>query len=56
MIKTGLVRRFDDLGRINIPREVRRTLRIHENDAMEIFYENDGTVILKPYKEESKEE
>lgn len=54
MIPTGQVRRVDDLGRINIPRGVRKILKIHENDRMEIFYENDGTVILKPYKEDSE--
>lgn len=55
MIVTGLIRRFDDLGRINIPKEVRRQAFEKNVDTegkpMEIFYEEDGTIILKPYKE-----
>lgn len=46
---TGIVRRIDDLGRIVIPKEIRRTLRIREKDALEIFTDRDGEVILKKY-------
>ena len=49
MKATGIVRRIDDLGRIVIPKEIRRTLRIHEGDPLEIFTENDGAVIFKKY-------
>jgi AbrB family transcriptional regulator (stage V sporulation protein T) len=48
MRATGIVRRIDDLGRIVIPKEVRRTLNIKEGDPMEIFLE-DGSVIFKKY-------
>jgi len=46
---TGVVRRIDDLGRVVIPKEVRRTLRIREGDPLEIFVDRDGEVILKKY-------
>lgn len=49
MKATGIVRRIDDLGRIVIPKEIRRTLRIREGDPLEIFTERDGTIILKKY-------
>ena len=49
MKATGIVRRIDDLGRIVIPKEIRRTLRIHEGDPLEIFTESDGMVIFKKY-------
>ena len=49
MKATGIVRRIDDLGRIVIPKEIRRTMRIREGDPLEIFTENDGTVIFKKY-------
>lgn len=49
MKATGIVRRIDDLGRIVIPKEIRRTMRIHEGDPLEIFTESDGTVIFKKY-------
>ena len=49
MKATGIVRRIDDLGRIVIPKEIRRTLRIHEGDPLEIYTESDGTVIFKKY-------
>ena len=49
MKATGIVRRMDDLGRLVIPREIRRTLRIREGDPLEIFTANDGEVILKKY-------
>ena len=46
---TGIVRRIDDLGRVVIPKEIRRTLRISEGDALEIFTDNQGGVIFKKY-------
>jgi len=46
---TGVVRRIDDLGRIVIPKEIRRTLRIKEGDPLEIFTDKEGEVILKKY-------
>lgn len=49
MKATGIVRRIDDLGRIVIPKEIRRTLRIKESDPLEIFTEKDGSIILKKY-------
>lgn len=48
MRATGIVRRVDDLGRVVIPKEIRRTLTIRENDPLEIFTE-DGCVIFKKY-------
>ena len=49
MKATGIVRRIDDLGRIVVPKEIRRTLRIREGDPLEIFTGSDGEVILKKY-------
>ncbi|MCY7564937.1 stage V sporulation protein T [Bacillus safensis] len=49
MKATGIVRRIDDLGRVVIPKEIRRTLRIREGDPLEIFVDRDGEVILKRY-------
>ena len=49
MKATGIVRRIDDLGRVVIPKEIRRTMRIHEGDPLEIYTESDGTVIFKKY-------
>ena len=46
---TGIVRRIDDLGRVVIPKEIRRTLRIRESDPLEIFTDKDGEIILKKY-------
>ena len=46
---TGIVRRVDDLGRIVIPKEIRRTLRIREGDPLEIYTEKDGGVIFRKY-------
>jgi AbrB family transcriptional regulator (stage V sporulation protein T) len=46
---TGIVRRIDDLGRVVIPKEIRRTLRIREGDPLEIFTDREGGVILKKY-------
>lgn len=49
MKATGIVRRIDDLGRVVIPKEIRRTLRIREGDPLEIFTDKEGGVILKKY-------
>ena len=47
---TGIVRRVDDLGRIVIPKEIRKQLKIGESDPLEIFLSSDGEIILKPYR------
>ncbi|OTW61561.1 AbrB family transcriptional regulator [Bacillus thuringiensis serovar silo] len=52
MKSTGIVRKIDQLGRIVIPRETRRTLDIHEKDAIEIFVEEES-IILQKYKSDS---
>ncbi len=49
MKATGIVRRIDDLGRVVIPKEIRRTLKIREGDPLEIFVDREGEVILKKY-------
>lgn len=49
MKATGIVRRIDELGRVVIPKEIRRTLRIRESDPLEIFTDKDGGIILKKY-------
>lgn len=49
MKATGIVRRIDDLGRIVIPKEIRRTMHIREGDPLEIFTAKDGEVIFKKY-------
>ncbi len=49
MKATGIVRRIDDLGRVVIPKEIRRTLRIREGDPLEIYTATDGEVIFKKY-------
>jgi AbrB family transcriptional regulator (stage V sporulation protein T) len=46
---TGIVRRIDDLGRVVIPKEIRRTMRIREGDPLEIYTSRDGEVIFKKY-------
>lgn len=51
MRATGIVRRIDDLGRVVIPKEIRRQMRIEEGDPLEIFTTNDGAVCFKPYQE-----
>ena len=51
MKATGIVRRIDDLGRVVIPKEIRRVLKIREGDPLEIFVENDGEVIFKKYSQ-----
>ena len=52
MIATGLIRRIDDLGRIVIPKTVRKQVfgSEAEGQPMEFFYKKDGTIIMKPYK------
>ena len=49
MRATGIVRRIDDLGRVVIPKEIRRTMRIREGDPLEIFTDKDGELIFKKY-------
>ena len=49
MKATGIVRRIDDLGRVVIPKEIRRTMRIREGDPLEIYTDRDGGVIFKKY-------
>ncbi|WP_164914424.1 AbrB/MazE/SpoVT family DNA-binding domain-containing protein [Aminipila luticellarii] len=49
MKATGIVRRVDDLGRVVLPKELRRVLGIKEGDPLEIFVDNAGEIILKKY-------
>ena len=49
MKATGIVRKIDDLGRIVIPKEIRKNLRIREGDPLEIFIEKDGEIILRKH-------
>lgn len=49
MKATGIVRRIDDLGRVVIPKEIRRTLRLREGTPLEIFTDREGEIILKKY-------
>lgn len=49
MKATGVVRRIDDLGRVVIPKEIRRTLRIREGDPLEIYTDPEGGIVLKKY-------
>lgn len=49
MRATGIIRRIDDLGRIVIPKEIRKTMHIRESDPLEIFTEKGGNIILKKY-------
>lgn len=51
MKATGIVRRIDDLGRVVIPKEIRRTMRIREGDPLEIYTDKDGEVIFKKYSQ-----
>ena len=51
MKATGIVRRIDELGRIVIPKEIRRTLRIRESDPLEIYTDNAGKIIFKKYSD-----
>ena len=55
MKATGIVRRIDDLGRVVIPKEIRRTLRIKEGTPLEIFTDREGEIILKKYSPEEYE-
>lgn len=54
MKATGIVRRIDDLGRVVIPKEIRRTMRIREGDPLE-FFVDDRTIILKKYQSSTEE-
>lgn len=49
MKATGITRRIDDLGRIVIPKEIRRTMRIREGDPLEIYTDREGSIVLKKY-------
>jgi len=49
MKATGIVRRIDDLGRVVIPKEIRRTMRIRDGEPLEIYVDREGEVILKKY-------
>ena len=49
MKATGIVRRIDDLGRVVIPKEIRRTMRIREGDPLEIYTDKDGGVMLSGF-------
>ena len=49
MKATGIVRRIDDLGRVVIPKEIRRTMRIREGDPLKIFTSSGGEVVFKKY-------
>ncbi|MDD6161005.1 MAG: stage V sporulation T C-terminal domain-containing protein [Oscillospiraceae bacterium] len=51
MKATGIVRRIDDLGRVVIPKEIRRTMRIREGDPLEIYTDRDGGVIFRKYSQ-----
>lgn len=50
MIATGIIRRIDELGRIAIPKEIRRKLKVTESNPFEIFITKDGEIVLKPYR------
>lgn len=50
MISTGMVRRVDDLGRIVIPKELRKQVNIIEGEPMELYIMEDGSILLKKYK------
>lgn len=54
MKATGIIRRIDELGRIVVPKEIRRSLGIKEGDPLEFFTNREGEIILVPYKEDSK--
>ena len=54
MIATGIIRRVDDLGRIIIKKEVRRSLGIKEGDPLELFTTGEGEIVFKPYQENSR--
>ena len=52
MIATGIIRRIDDLGRIVIPKEIRKQLKVDESCPFEIFMTKEGEIVLKPYKQQ----
>ena len=52
MIATGIIHRIDELGRIAIPKEIRRQLKVYESDPFEIFMTKEGEIVLKPYKQQ----
>lgn len=54
MKSTGVIRRIDELGRIVIPKEIRKTLRIHDGDSLEIFIDNSENIILSKFSELGK--
>ena len=56
MRATGIVRRIDDLGRVVIPREIRRTLSIHEGDPLEIWIDGKDTLCLRKYTVDLRDE
>lgn len=56
MKATGIIRRIDDLGRVVIPKEIRRSMRIKEGDPLEIFTGYDGEVIFRKYEIAEDEE
>lgn len=51
MKATGIIRRIDDLGRVIIPKEIRRSMRIREGDPFEIFLDGQGGVIFRKYSQ-----
>ena len=51
MKATGIVRRIDDLGRVVVPKKIRRSLKIREGEPIEIFTEKDGEIILRKYSQ-----
>mgnify|MGYP006313718565 CR=1 FL=1 len=51
MKSTCIVRRIDELGRVVIPKEIRKQMRINDGDPLEIFLSDDGAVCFKPYQE-----
>ena len=55
MKATGILRRIDDLGRVVIPKEIRRTMNIHEGDLLEIYTNNEGCVIFRKYSYPERE-
>lgn len=52
MVTTGIVRRLDDLGRIVIPKEIRRTCNLREGDPVEFYSDKNGEILLKKYDTE----
>lgn len=53
MTTTGIIRRIDDLGRVVIPKEIRRSLGIKDGDPLEISTTRNGEIVFKPYQEEN---